>query len=56
MAASEDLRALDPTWTTADATQNFSYLVYETLFSLDQDPNPKPQMVESFGVSADGPA
>ena len=54
VAASEDLRALDPTWTTADATQNFSYLVYETLFSLDRDLNPQPQMVESYAVSADG--
>jgi peptide/nickel transport system substrate-binding protein len=53
VAASEDLRALDPTWTTADATQNFSYLVYETLFSLDHDLNPQPQMVESFTVSPD---
>ncbi len=53
VAASEDLRALDPTWTTADATQNFSYLVYETLFSLDRDLNPQPQMVESFTISPD---
>jgi peptide/nickel transport system substrate-binding protein len=54
VAASEDLRALDPTWTTADATQNYSYLVYETLFSLDHDFVPRPQMVESFSVSPDG--
>ena len=54
VAASEDLRAVDPTWTTADATQNFAYLVYETLFSLDSRFEPRPQMVESFTVSPDG--
>ena len=54
VAASEDLRVLDPTWTTADATQNYSYLVYETLFSLDRDLTPRPQMVESYTVSPDG--
>lgn len=54
VAASEDLRAVDPTWTTADATQNFSYLVYETLFSLDADLRPQPQMVEAYTASPDG--
>lgn len=54
VAASEDLRALDPTWTTADATQNFSYLVYETLFTLDAALSPQPQMVEGYTASPDG--
>jgi peptide/nickel transport system substrate-binding protein len=54
VAASEDLRSVDPTWTTADATQNFSYMVYETLFSLDANLNPQPQMVDSYTVSPDG--
>jgi len=54
VAASEDLGAVDPTFTTADATQNYAYLVYETLFSLDGKLDPKPQMVESWSVSPDG--
>jgi peptide/nickel transport system substrate-binding protein len=48
-----DLRSLDPIWTTAYVTRNFGYLVYDTLFALDKDFKPQPQMVERWTVSDD---
>jgi peptide/nickel transport system substrate-binding protein len=48
-----DLRVLDPIWTTAYITTNHGYMVYDTLFALDSDLNPQPQMVDKFSVSDD---
>jgi peptide/nickel transport system substrate-binding protein len=48
-----DLRSIDPIWTTAYVTRNFGYLVYDTLFALDKDFEPQPQMVDHWTVSAD---
>src|ERR1700749_3660314 len=48
-----DLRSIDPIWTTAYVTRNFGYLVYDTLFALDKDFKPQPQMVDHWTVSAD---
>ena len=48
-----DLRSIDPIWTTAYVTRNFGYLVFDTLFALDKDFNPQPQMVDHWTVSAD---
>lgn len=48
-----DLRSLDPIWTTAYITRNFGYMVYDTLFALDKDLKPQPQMVDSWSVSDD---
>ena len=41
-----DLASLDPVWTTADITRNFSLAVYDTLYGYDADFNVQPQMVE----------
>ena len=49
-----DLRILDPIWTTAYITRNHGYLVWDTLFGLDENDVPQPQMVESHDVGADG--
>src|SRR6516164_7664830 len=49
-----DLRILDPIWTTAYATRNHGYLVYDTLFGTDENFQVKPQMVERTAVSPDG--
>src|SRR5258706_15595026 len=49
-----DLRSLDPVWTTAAITLIHGYLVYDTLFALDGNLRPQPQMVESHEVIADG--
>ena len=49
-----DLRSLDPIWTTAYITRNFGYMVYDTLFALDKDLKPQPQMVDTWKASGDG--
>jgi peptide/nickel transport system substrate-binding protein len=48
-----DLRSLDPIWTTAYITRNHGYMVYDTLFALDANFVPQPQMVDSYTVSPD---
>ncbi len=48
-----DLRSLDPIWTTAYITRNHGYMVYDTLFALDEHFKPQPQMVDSWKVSDD---
>ncbi len=48
-----DLRSIDPIWTTAYVTRNFGYLVFDTLFALDKDFKPQPQMVDTWTVSDD---
>src|SRR5258707_13260134 len=50
---SADLRILDPIWTTADVTRDYAYMVYDTLFALDGQAKPQPQMVETWTVSDD---
>ena len=49
-----DLRALDPIWTTTYLTRNHGYLVWDTLFAMDAQNRPQPQMVGEFGRSGDG--
>jgi peptide/nickel transport system substrate-binding protein len=48
-----DLRSIDPVWTTAYVTRNFGYLVFDTLFALDKDFKPQPQMVDNWKASDD---
>jgi peptide/nickel transport system substrate-binding protein len=48
-----DLRSFDPIWTTANITAYHGALIYDTLFSLDENEKPQPQMVESYGRSDD---
>src|SRR5258707_6539518 len=48
-----DLSGLDPTVSSDTITADHSYLVYDTLFGLDESMTPRPQMVESFSVSPD---
>jgi peptide/nickel transport system substrate-binding protein len=49
-----DLRVLDPIWTTSYSTRNHGYMVFDTLFALDADLQPRPQMVGAYDVSSDG--
>ena len=51
--AQSDLRVIDPVWTTAVITRNHGYLVYDTLFGIDRNFAPQPQMVEAWRVSDD---
>jgi len=48
-----DLKNTDPIWTTAYITRNHGYMIYDTLFSLDANLQPQPQMVETWNVSDD---
>src|SRR3984893_9123826 len=48
-----DLRSIDPIWTTAYVTRNFGYLIFDTLFALDKDFKPQPQMVDRWTASDD---
>src|SRR5689334_23500498 len=48
-----DLRSIDPIWTTAYITRNHGYMVYDTLFAMDKDLVPQPQMVDKYEVSPD---
>src|ERR1700736_3299539 len=49
-----DLASLDPVWTTADITRNFSLAVYDTLYAFDAEFTVQPQMVAGDSVSSDG--
>jgi peptide/nickel transport system substrate-binding protein len=48
-----DLKIIDPIWTTALISSHHGYLVYDTLFSLDEKLETKPQMVDRWEVSDD---
>jgi peptide/nickel transport system substrate-binding protein len=48
-----DLRSLDPIWTTAYITRNHGYMIYDTLFAVDEKFQVKPQMVDKWELSAD---
>jgi len=47
------LRVLDPITTPAYITRNHGYLVYDSLFSIDSDYRPQPQMVREWSLSPD---
>jgi len=48
-----DVKVLDPVWSGAYITRNHAYLIYDTLFAIDEKFQPKPQMVESWKASDD---
>ncbi len=48
-----DLRILDPIATTAYITRNHGYMVYDTLFAMDEKFQVKPQMIDKYEMSKD---
>src|ERR1700754_5127347 len=48
-----DLKILDPIWTTAYIVRNHGYLVWDTLFAMDEKFDVKPQMVDKWDISTD---
>jgi len=50
----QDLVTLDPVTTTAYATRNHGYMVFDTLYGMDAEFKPSPQMVEGHRVEDDG--
>ncbi len=49
-----DLASIDPVWTTADITRNFSLAVFDTLYAYDAQFQVQPQMVAGHRVEDDG--
>jgi peptide/nickel transport system substrate-binding protein len=49
-----NLTSLDPIWTTATVTRNHAFMIYDTLYGLDANLVPKPQMAGGQLVSDDG--
>ena len=53
-APSSDLATLDAMITTATTVGQHGSMVYDTLYSLDENREPRPQMVGREEISADG--
>ena len=53
VAPHAELKVYDPVWTTAYITRNHGYMIYDTLFALDENFEPRPQMVDTWTVSPD---
>jgi peptide/nickel transport system substrate-binding protein len=51
---SSDLTTLDPVFTTASVTRCHALLMFDTLYGMDNDYAPHPQMVAGHVVSEDG--
>lgn len=49
-----DLAVLDPVWTTTYQTRDHGFLVFDTLFGLDSQYKPQPQMAEGAATEDDG--
>ncbi len=53
-APQSDPASLDPVWTTADVTRNFSLAVFDTLYAYDAQFQVQPQMVQGHRTEDDG--
>src|ERR1043166_7704542 len=53
VAPHSDLKVVDPIWTSALISVNHGYMVYDTLFALDDELAVQPQMIERYETSAD---
>ena len=49
-----DLPVLDPIANTASQVRNHAFLIWDTLYGLDAQYQPQPQMVEGHRIEADG--
>src|SRR5947209_2398847 len=49
-----DLPVLDPVANTAAQVRNHAFLIFDTLYGLDADYVPRPQMLAGHTVAADG--
>jgi peptide/nickel transport system substrate-binding protein len=54
MVPQANLTSLDPVWTTANITRNHGYMVYDTLYGMDDQFRPQPQMAAGHAVEQDG--
>lgn len=53
MVPHADLKVLDPIWTTANISSYHGLMMYDTLFGIDANLKPQPQMVGKTDLSAD---
>ena len=49
-----DMPSLDPIWTTASQTRDHAFMVYDTLYGLDDALQPQPQMLAGHVIEDDG--
>ena len=49
-----DVTILDPIWTTAYVTRNHGFMIFDTLYGIDNQYKAQPQMVEGHTVDNDG--
>lgn len=49
-----DLAVLDPVFTTAYVTRNHAFMVFDTLYGIDDAFNPQPQMLAGHTIENDG--
>src|SRR3981189_2533605 len=49
-----DVKILDPVFSGAYITRNHAYMIYDTLFAIDEKLQVKPQMVDTWSTSDDG--
>jgi len=54
MVPQANLTSIDPIWTTANITRNHGFMVYDTLYGMDAEFRPQPQMAEGHLVEEDG--
>ena len=50
----QNLASIDPIWTTAAATIDLGFMVFDELLGVDAKYAPKPQMVEGWSIEDDG--
>ncbi|MBC7833298.1 MAG: ABC transporter substrate-binding protein, partial [Hyphomicrobium sp.] len=50
---SANLTSLDPIWTTAPATKDHAYLIYDQITAVDANSVPRPQMAQGWEVTED---
>ncbi len=48
-----DLSSIDPVWTTATVARNHGLMVYDTLYGIDENLQPQPQMLAGHEISDD---
>jgi peptide/nickel transport system substrate-binding protein len=48
-----NLQNPDPVWSTSTVARNFGYMIWDTLYGLDESLTPKPQMCEGHELSTD---
>jgi peptide/nickel transport system substrate-binding protein len=54
MVPQANLTSLDPIWTTANITRNHGHMIYDTLYGLDAEFRPQPQMAAGHVLEDDG--